>query len=706
LAFLLPILAAVGAGRLLAHAMRVQISPSLLLAAGTPLLSLLIFLTIALRIAKPLVVLPLCAVLALASLWPLRRPALRIPLLAAVSFFPLAAYYAVHAFAPEIQPDGAGYHTGVVADWLRNGRFPSVPGFYDILPLGLETVFLPAFALGRHTAAKLVHFTFFLACVPLILRIAKQFEIDGARAWSAALLFFAAPVAAVSGTSSYNDAAFVLFHLAAFSLLLEADSPKRAALAGLAAGFCYAIKIPGLIAPFAGAVYLLARRQPRYAAAFAAASLAGVAPWMLRALLSTGNPIAPLANSLFPNFSFHPSADAALAFYFRTYGGIDWTDIPRSLSLGGGVLQGLFGPALLLLPLSLLSLRRTAGRWLLAAACLSAIPWLSNHGARFLLPAWAFLALALCLALPSRAAVAVALLQLLACTPWALNRYSDPYAWRLRGFPWEAALRLESEHAYLSRHYWEFRIAQLVNKHAKPGETVLDLFGVPSGYLNSLPLGPLPNRDYTQIAETLKYAALPIPEPIGELRCRFPARFLRAVRVRVERPFSSPFGVADIAAHRNGEYLAPLPLWFANAWPAAIDSTLAADGALASRWSTLAPAAPGMFVDLVFDRPVPLDGVSAFIPFLEDARSVAVYGLNHNRTWTRLSANAELRRLPLIPQRASAGALLKSRGIRWIVAPIAGSGLAPVGASLFMTPGAYRLTLAAHLDNVALFRVD
>ena len=61
----------------------------------------------------------------------------------------------------------------------------------------------------------------------------------------AAVFYFCAPVAGITGSSSYNDAAGVFFLFAAFYLLLPGDH-RYLLSAGALAGFCYAIKLPGL----------------------------------------------------------------------------------------------------------------------------------------------------------------------------------------------------------------------------------------------------------------------------------------------------------------------------------------------------------------------------------------------------------------------------------------------------------------------------
>ena len=80
-----------------------------------------------------------------------------------------------------------------------------------------------AFAFGRHAAAKLVEFAFFLATIPLIFRVGRRLGATDLACLVAAVFYFCAPVAGITGSSSYNDAAGVFFMLAAFYLLLLAD---------------------------------------------------------------------------------------------------------------------------------------------------------------------------------------------------------------------------------------------------------------------------------------------------------------------------------------------------------------------------------------------------------------------------------------------------------------------------------------------------
>ncbi len=132
-----------------------------------------------------------------------------------------------HALAPEMQPDGAGYHLGLPAMWLRDGGFTGSIGFFELLPLGVETLYGAAMAVGGPSAAKLVHLTFLILTIPLVIQIARGLGLSEGVGWAGALLYCLAPVAGISGTSAYSDAALVLAHVALFVLSLEwKDTPS------------------------------------------------------------------------------------------------------------------------------------------------------------------------------------------------------------------------------------------------------------------------------------------------------------------------------------------------------------------------------------------------------------------------------------------------------------------------------------------------
>jgi hypothetical protein len=297
----------------------------LALGAGAVIESLIIFGLLAAGIATPF----MFVLLGGAGLLPLLRlrPRLNAPMPhgpVLLVFGVYGVFYLAHALAPEIQPDASSYHLGLVSEYARTGGFPDRVGFFEMLPQGMEMLFLFAFTIGKHSAAKLVHFGFLLATVPLMLELGRRVKLPDRLTGAAAALYFCAPVVGVSGTSGYNDAALVFFTLAA--LLALADRSVLAA--GVLAGFCYAIKMNGLLVPALAALYLVSTRRRRALITLSAGAAAVIAPWMIRNTLAAGNPISPLGNALFPTQYFHLTMEQSLANDWRHYEGVNARSIP------------------------------------------------------------------------------------------------------------------------------------------------------------------------------------------------------------------------------------------------------------------------------------------------------------------------------------------------------------------------------------------
>jgi hypothetical protein len=683
---------------------------SLAIASGAAVLSFLIFLSLIFRVAG----MELFAVLGVVCAAPLVwfRPRLKwekpreieIALGAA-----LAVYFAfefVHAMAPEVMPDGVTYHLGLPVEWLRLGHFPKRIGFYEMLPQGLEMLFGFAFAFGRHSAAKLVHFAFLVLTLPLGLFAARLLEIPRTAAMAGLMFYLCSPVAGISGSSAYNDAALVFFLLGAFTLMVlwwRERATLVLAHAGLLAGFCYGIKMTGGIAVVAVVAVALAGRAWKAVAAAAGAACIGVLPWVGRAWWLTGNPVAPLLNRWFPNPWFHQSTEEHLARYLRSYEGVTWANVPYVLALDGQRLQGLIGPALFLTPLALLALRKRSGRRLLGSAALAAAPWVLNIGARFFMPAWIFLSLALAVALPLRVCVGAALLQALLCFPPVLDLYVSPGAWRLHGWPWQAALRVEPETQYLRQTHWEYGVSELLQKSVRPDDKVLGLFPVSTAYSPTVPWGPLPNAESENASAALTLAATAEPKDFVEMRSDWVEQSLKRVRLRLKRAPERVWSLTEVNLWRGKERVEPSPKWTMDAWPNPWETPLALDGQLATRWQPWQDATPGMYYDVVFDGPISLTGATAAMLSSEGPPSIEVYGQDASGAWKRFPAEESSKSVEGIKRQAMR--YLKRRGYHWIIVQGGAAGNGLVAQKMLERPDLWGVQLAGQYANVYLFKI-
>jgi hypothetical protein len=207
--------------------------------------------------------------------------------------------YLCNAVAPEISPDGSGYHLGNVARYWRHQGFDwEYHSIYSSLSQGMEMLFLVAFSIGRHPAAALVHLAFQTALPLLLVCYGRRFGFPRAGAF-AALLVYASPVVGITGISAYNDLAVATLSFAGFYLIevnREINSFKSLFLIGLLAGFSFAVKYSaGLALPLAAGL-----TRGRRLVALCLGAIVGAGPWVVRNWVWLGNPAAPFLNSWFP----------------------------------------------------------------------------------------------------------------------------------------------------------------------------------------------------------------------------------------------------------------------------------------------------------------------------------------------------------------------------------------------------------------------
>lgn len=615
-----------------------------------------------------------------------------------VPFAPWLALYSIHAVAPEIQPDAITYHLALPAAWLRTGQFLQPVGHYEVMPHGLELLFAGAFSVGEHSAAKLVHFCYLVASLPLIHAIGERLGLKQSR--PAAALYLTAPVAAVCGTSAYVDVGLVFFFLATFYLLLEG----RHGWAGVAAGFCYAVKMTGVVAAPAAAVFLLWKRRRREAALLLVTASLTSAPWILRACWMSGNPAAPFANHWFPNPWFHESTEAALRQHVTSYQ-VPPAELPWELALGGRRINGLLGPVFLLAPVGLVALRRSEGRLLWAAAAVATVPWWLNHGTRFILPGTPFVALTLASVLPHRVAWIAVIVQGVACWPAVMDRWVPAGGWRLAGVPWHAALRLEPEDRYLRQSLTEYRIAAAVNKHVKPDEPLLDLVGIATAYVSAPVRGHWQYAAAERAAEALRLAATMDSSRFEQLQALWPQRKLMAIRVETLRDYAEPWAVLELEILHGDGVLFPGSRWELDAEPNPWETPLIFDRNPVSGWRSWGPAKRGSFVEVIF--PVALATTGVRITGLPSNGSVPlrVLALTPGERWERVGQSLDRRRPLALDMRVQATRYILREGLRWIVAHTGTKAWDAVGRDLVERPEQWGLEVIASVEGVYLLRI-
>jgi uncharacterized membrane protein YhaH (DUF805 family) len=615
-------------------------------------------------------------------------------------FAAFAVYYLVHAMAPEIQPDAISYHLGLTAEYLRLGTFPNRISFYQILPQGLEMLFAVAYAIGGDSAAKLVHFSFLLATLPLIVLTARRLKLTDTQGYLAAALYFFAPVVGLSGTCAYNDAALVFFTLATFYLLLL-ESPG---LAGVTAGFCYAIKFTGLLVPVLALVYLVGtRRRLRPVLSLSAGALLMVAPWMLRALILTRNPLAPLFNGLFPNLYFNTVAERSLSDALSNYAGFTWA---TSLWVWGftGAAQGVIGPLTLALPLAFLAWRKPAGRLLLMASLLLLAPVAFNVGTRFLMPSLPFWALSLAVALPRPAVLTLTLLQAILCFPPVIVLLEQPMAWALQGFPWQAALRTQPEPQYLASATGDYASARFIEEHTKPADRVFALCGISIAFTTRQVLEYWHSNQAERLTAALQAAYA--KQLMVRTRFEWQPILLSGIRFRSHVDLNGELAIFDVRLFSPGGFIYNSPQWTLIGSPNPSDAPAAFDGNPATFWRTRVPPRRGMFLEADFDHPQLLTSVKLIIGANAPEPGFVVEGRpakSHN--WQLLADRFDGKVISKPDLRAGATRALRQAGFNTIAVYTDGNGLGAIGQDMLKNLDCWGLADLGGVGEFHLFRI-
>jgi len=590
----------------------------------------------------------------------------RTPWFYRIVFAASGAAYLIVALAPETEPDAAGYHLRIAADCVRLHTFNNRAAFFDVLPHGLEALFVPAMAVGGGSAPRLVHFAFLIACGFLIREIARELGLSEAKGCAAAALFFLAPVCGVDGTSAYSEAALACACCTVVYLFIRWERERSfplLACAAINAAFCYSIKPTFGWVALAAAIVAAARGAPlRELARFTALFAAFVTPWLLRSYLISGSPVAPFLSAIFPNNIGTPDIEHRLASEYSAFrAGFSWKAAIADYTVLGGN-QGVFGPAFLMVPIGLVSLRTRAGRILAVASALLALPFFFNTGARFLMPAAAPAAVLIAAATSSPLGIALVVIQAVAVAPPAQRFYNPRLDWGIAEIPLAAALRIEPESSYLRRRIPSYEFTQEIASATPPGARIFSCAGLPDAYVPRETLTYWHSRLAQRITDSLNFAMMSQGTRARLLSWRWQTPPGRLIRVT------------------------------------ALTEMRLVDGAAAQTWRLFQPG-ESFQVGL---KP----GVAGadFLIWPGDQARVRTDVAGTSGPWRNIDANAERWAVP-IDLRGDVTALLKRSGFDYLAIPVSDDAFAPIGRDMLRNGGEWRVTAVARSGSLYLFRL-
>lgn len=696
--------------------------------SGSAILSTLVFLCLAAQIARPWVFVSTGAVAITLSVirkpWRDVRSVETLPsvpwlwrILFALAMLTYGIFTLAHAMAPEISPDGSAYHLGTVARYFRDGGFTRyTTNMYANLPMGVEMLFLYAFAFGRHSAAALVHWQFLVA-LPFLIRSCGQRLGFPAAGTLAGLLVFLSPVVGLDGASAYVDvgAAAMIFGLFYVLQIWDAErQPGLLILAGILAGASYACKLTAFPAIFYAVLFAgwrswrTARSFVRPAAIVAVFAALLSLPWLSKNVLIVGNPLSPFFNRWFPNPYVKVSFEEEYRSFYRDYYGNikSPAQLPLEVTVRGGILQGLLGPVFLLAPLALLSLKFQAGRHALLASAFIGSAYPGNIGTRFLITVLPFVALALAVVLTQWRVVAVAVLAFHAGASWpnVVDAYCDPYAWRFNRFRGKQALRLEREDDYLRRAIPAYNMARAIDDEVPPDARILSFGGVPEAY-TSRDLLVAYQGGFNNVAGDLLTAGISPPsQPLRAWEIRFPSIRIRRLRMLQTARVRDIWSVSEVRIFSaSGEEYPRTQAWRVRAHPNPWEVQFAFDNGPLTRWRTWQAAQPGDSIELDFGQPLAIEHVR--IEFSPDQPGVAIRLQYESSPGEWTDAGAAAQQIDLSPPpntRLTATSSLKKLGIQWLA--IGDNDF--IASDLVRNKPSWGVTEIAHEGGMRLYKLD
>ncbi len=651
---------------------------------GASVLHLIIFAMLALKIAyRPAIIGLLAVAIGLAiwkGSWRLKGDAVAplsdgLKYLYGVIFAGFSILYFFHAWAPELSADGSAYHLGLVARYLRAHGFEKViTNMYASLSAGVEMLYFPAFAIGKHSAGALTHYAFLIALAMAMFAYGRRIG----RPWVGAagsLLVYASPVVGMDGSSAYNDCGVAAIAFSVFYFLEIWDQqrePRLLIAAGFLAGYCYAAKYTAFVMTIYAVGFVAWRaRKMRPLLVTAGCAAVMIVPWVAKDWIYMQNPVAPFFNKVFRNPYYRVVSEQEYTDYLSRYGIENKWTLPMEVIVRGGKTDGLIGPIFLLSPIALLALRLREGRRLLLAGTLLFIPYLSNVGARFLIPCLPFFALAMALAISYPPALgAVLVFHALASWPPNIRRYSAMYVWRLDRILWKQAIRKIPQDKYLRQNFAGYGIARMIDEKIPKGAPVLTVNGLPDSYTTHEILVGFQSAYNDDLADILNSGWDESRQPTRRWTFKFLERPVRRVRI-LQTGVGAPreeFKAHEVRFYSNGAELARDPSWRLQAWPNPWDVQMAFDNSPATRWRSWETAWPGMYIDVDFGKYEAVDEVQLDTSFDYANLKLQVEAMEPGGKWVKISAapQTEIIKAP-VGIRKWASRELHARGIDYVV---------------------------------------
>jgi hypothetical protein len=236
----------------------------------------------------------------------------------------------------DIRWDHISYHFLCPRVWLRDARIhPLLDEAHSSFPATVEVLYASVMSVGGTRAPEFFSFPSLAALLLVAFGLARRMGLDANGAWWAVALVAAMPVIHRGSFGGFNDAILAGFFLLALRGILDANTPRDYALAGIFAGLAMATKYTGIIvfllAILCALVIKFAAQSPHERRRtllpglflFATCAVLLASPWYIRNWLVLGSPIYPPPPALLHFFTpkfMPPQAIQSLAAHVHMEG--------------------------------------------------------------------------------------------------------------------------------------------------------------------------------------------------------------------------------------------------------------------------------------------------------------------------------------------------------------------------------------------------
>jgi len=263
------------------------------------------------------------------------------------------------------------YHLAAPKEFWQSGRIVYLPhNIYSNFPFNAEMLYLLCMVLRGDVAdagmvAQMLNAFIGALAVTAVWLAGREFSPRAG--WVAAMMAGSCPMLVYLSGLAYVENSLILLTALAFASVFRASRDDHRAsrwwlisgvCAGLACG-CKYTAIPCVALPLWFAAWFGTAGRGRRIAAFAVGAIAAFSPWLIKNAVYTGNPVFPVARSIFPERAGTWTDEAAARWHAGHLPAPEWRSLGGRLSRFGSEIVGaeLFGSVMVL----------GAGAWLVLA---------------------------------------------------------------------------------------------------------------------------------------------------------------------------------------------------------------------------------------------------------------------------------------------------------------------------------------------------